>query len=504
MTPGQEIARQGVAGMDAFHWWKGNQKRLAAGHAALDQLVASREEPLAASARTLKAMIAAHPEQDQSLCRAGLEKMASAGVSQSATSYVAAVALAAANGLAPAEDSALASLPSGTPLEQGVLGTGLSAHQKLAMLAEPEKIWSGLPDTDLVRLGHAELARDPRPGAVWLSGIQDPAGLRAGLRADWAQPLEVARAVHAASPLGLGQMRGLGWDGWLQESLSAPQEKRWVEALLGAQNGLEAAEKLSGDSELAERAHQRACQEALAARPGMTEGLEKLRALSSRCGLTGPDALRAERAFLGGNPTSSMADLAGLIEPAAGLREALASEYPFVAALPAGGEGDMALSAALAGLRQGQGPVRQALGRLGKAQDRLSLLATSQNELVVRLTRAETTPWTRVRAATAALEEPGSVLKAGARALATCQEPAQEEAIGRVVAGLLREQWGDSPAVAQYLDRLQPDHLAAGLRELATLEEQGVLQLVAGRPTGSIEETRDGVVVGGVVLPKRD
>lgn len=504
MTPGQEIARQGVTGMDAFHWWKGDQKRLAAGHEALDQLAASREEPLASSARTLQAMIAANPVQDRSLCRAGLEKMATASLSQSATSYVAAVALAAAGGLSPAEDAALPSLPTGTPLEQGVLGTDLSAHQKLEMLSEPGRIWSGLPDADLVRLGQAELSRDPRPGAAWLSEIQDAAGLRAGLQADWSQPLEVARAVHAASPLGLSQMRGLGWDGWLEESLSPPQEKRWIDSLLSAQNGLEMAEKLSGDDELADRAHRQACQGVLSVRPEMAEGLEKLRALSRQCRLPETEARRAERVFLGGSAGSSLADLAALIEPAPGLRQALGPEYPFVAALPATAEGDMALSAALAGVRAGQGPVRQALGRLGKAQDKLNLLATSQNELVVRLTRAETTPWTRVRAASAALEEPGSILKAGARALATCQEPAQEEAIGRVVAGLLREQWGDSPAVAQYLDRLKPDRLAEGLRELASLEEQGVLQLVAGRPTGSIEETKDGVVVGGVVLPKRD
>ncbi len=516
MTPGQEIARRGVARIDDRYFWKGQQKRLAAAHETLELLAASQEEPLASSARALQVMarsVAADADSEQALSRRGLEAIATLAAEQAAspTSYVAAIALRAADGLPAAQAVALEALPAGTTLESEVLGTSAQAGAKLAMLAEPSTIWTRLPETEMVPIAHAELKRDGRPAAQWLRGFSEVRALRAGLQADLQNPQAVALAVHRAAPLQLAQLQGLGCDAWLNETLTDGQRGVWIDALLSAPDHLAAAASLALDPGLADKAHRVAVSEVLAARPELAESLSKLREMSQRCGVA-PEASRAvERTFLSGSAASSPGDLAALLEEHAEpdklhalLLEAYAGNAT-LKALPSTPEGEFALSAALDGLRANnpERAIKLALGRLARAQDKLAVLSTSQNPLVVRLAAAETTPWTRVRAATAALDEAGSVLKAGVRALETCQEPEQEQVVGDVVTGLLQEQWGSSPVLARYFERLKTGDLVAGLKELAQLEEQGVLQLVAGRPTGSIEETREGVIVGGVVLPKR-
>ncbi len=498
MTPGQQVARQGVEGLDRFHFWNRREKRLKAGHQALDQLAASSEEPLATSARVLQAMAwTVQGDARHSLYRVGLERMATtpAQGAASATSWVAGLALAAAQGQVPAEEAALQAIPTSTTMEAGVAGCALSAHQRLALLADPGRVWKELPDQDLLELGRTELQQDKRPAARWLESITDPRGVRAGLQADRDDPRAVARAVHQQVPLKLSQLQGLGWDGWLEQSGEDP---RWVDALLQADGPLQAAELLSHDPE----AHRLARQEVLSQRPEMFEGLKRLEQLAGQCRVDPMAARACERAYLAGPPTCSLTDLAARVEEHAdpvALRQVLSSQL-HLAAIPVHQDGPYALSAALAQSHP-ERAIMAAVDRLSRAQDKLAVLACSQDLLAARLARAQTTPWTRVRASIAALREPGSVLQGGVKALESCQTPEQEKAVAEVVRQLCQETWGQGKVVGQYLERLESTQ---GVRELAELERQGVLQLVAGRPTGAIQETETGVIVGGVVLPRRD
>lgn len=206
------------------------------------------------------------------------------------------------------------------------------------------------------------------------------------------------------------------------------------------------------------------------------------------------------------------------------VRSDILARYPegpirrMLAAIPERDEGPHALEGALERLADGdlRGATHQAVERLIKPDTKLAVLQTVEEPMVAAIVNSELPTWTRVMAASSALEAAGGLLSGATCALRYCRSDRERGMLSQVALDLASREWCDKPGVTQFLGRLegrlqslpgeqQPNEKVQAFLQLAMMEQEGVLGLADGSAasTGSLAQTDQAVVIGGVRVKRR-
>lgn len=189
-----------------------------------------------------------------------------------------------------------------------------------------------------------------------------------------------------------------------------------------------------------------------------------------------------------------------------------------LAAIPERDEGPYALEGALDALAHGdlRGATHKAVERLVKPDTKLAVLETVEEPMVAAIVHSELPTWTRVMAATSALEAAGGLLSGATCALRYCRSEGERGLLSQVALDLAAREWHDRPGVTRFLGRLEgrleglpgeqrPAERVQAFLQLAMMEQEGVLGLADGPAVspGSLAQTEQAVVIGGVRIKRR-